>query len=141
MKTFKYIFVAFLSMLAGTAVLGAQEKPEEPDLEELAENEADRLERMLDLEPWQTFYVDSTLKHDYACMMDEVKKLRDSKVTNSSMYMDVQDKWMQAIYDSYHKYFTPEQWALYLKSGGEREQKARDKRRAKADAMAAKSKK
>ena len=99
---------------------------------ERAEAEADRLQEVLKLEDWQVFYVDSTLKHDYAALMAEAEKLQASKVSNSSMYMAVQDKWMDIIEVSYRKIFTDAQWKAYLKSGAAKAQKARAKRRAQA---------
>ena len=110
----------------------AQQQPKQPDIYEQAEMEADRLQRVLDLEDWQVFYVDSTLKHDFPVMMADYDQLRKAKVANSAMYQDVQDKWMDQIDATYKKIFTPEQWAAYLKQGAAKAQKAREKRRLKA---------
>ena len=112
--------------------VSAQQQPEQPDIYEQAEIEADRLQRVLDLEDWQLFYVDSTLKHDLPAMMAEYEELRKAKVANSSMYMDVNDKWMEQIDQSYRKIFNDEQWAAYLKQGAAKAQKSRAKRKAKA---------
>ena len=110
----------------------AQQQPEKPDVYEQAEMEADRLQRILDLEDWQLFYVDSTLKHDFPAMMADYEELQKSKVANTSMYQAVQDKWMDQIDATYRKIFTDEQWAAYLKQGAAKAQKARAKRKAKA---------
>ena len=118
-------------MLVGMQSMNAQEQ-KQPDIYERAEMEADRLQKLLDLEDWQVFYVDSTLKHDFPAMMSECDKLQASKVMNTSLYIAVQDKWMEQIDATYKKIFTPEQWAAYLKNGGQRAQKARDKRKAAA---------
>ena len=119
-----------LILFAIAPVLAAQEpeKPKEPW--EIAEEEADRLQRVLELEDWQVFYVDSTLKHDYQQLTDEIDKLRASKVSNTSLYIAVQDKWMDSIDASYKKIFTQTQWAAYLKTGAGKAQKARAKRKA-----------
>ena len=109
----------------------AQAPTKQPDIYEKAELEADRLQQLLDLEDWQVFYVDSTLKHDYPALIAEYDQLGASKVNNQGMYNMVYDKWMEQIDRSYKKIFTPEQWAAYLKSGAARAQKARDKRKAK----------
>ena len=111
--------------------LFAQQKPEEVDIYEQIEQEADRLQRVLELEDWQVFYVDSTLKHDYPAMQAEVMKLAEAKVSNGDMYIMVQDKWMDQIDATYKRIFTPEQWAAYLKQGAAKAQKARAKRNAK----------
>lgn len=118
-------------MFLGILSMNAQE-PKQPDIYERAEMEADRLQKALNLEDWQVFYVDSTLKHDYPAMMAECDKLQASRVMNSSIYISVQDKWMEQIDATYKKIFTPEQWAAYLKSGAQRAQKAREKRKAAA---------
>lgn len=110
----------------------AQEQEKQPSLEERIEEEADRLQTKLDLEDWQAFYVDSTLKHDLTAMQAEYEKLQKMKVENSNSYQAVQDKWMDAIDASYKKIFTEEQWAKYLKTGVAKEMKKREKRRKKA---------
>lgn len=110
----------------------AQEQEKQPSLEERIEEEADRLQTKLELEDWQAFYVDSTLKHDLTAMQAEYEKLQKMKVENSNSYQAVQDKWMDAIDASYKKIFTEEQWAKYLKTGVAKEMKKREKRRKKA---------
>ncbi|MBR5498906.1 MAG: hypothetical protein IKV75_01945 [Bacteroidales bacterium] len=130
------LLLIFLSL---TAVLtfvvqseaAAQAPMKQSDMYEKAELEADRLQGLLDLEDWQVFYVDSTLKHDYPALMAEYGQLEASKVSNSGMYQMVYDKWMDQIDKTYKKIFSEEQWAAYLKSGAARAQKAREKRKAK----------
>lgn len=133
MKIFVGAAALALSFIC-TSMMGFAQEQESPDMLEIAENEADRLQRLLDLNGGQVFYVDSTLKHDYQAMQEELMKLQAAKVSNSSMYVSVQDKWMEAIDRSYKKIFTEEQWAAYLKSGAAKLQKAREKRKAKAEA-------
>lgn len=108
------------------------QQPEQPDIYEQIENEADRLQRMLDLEDWQVFYVDSTLKHDFPAMQAELQKLSAAKVANRDMYVQVQDRWMDKIDATYKRIFSEEQWAAYLKQGAAKAQKAREKRRLKS---------
>lgn len=115
------------------AAANAQEPQEPPTVTEMAANEAERLERLLGLEYWQVFYVDSTLQHDYQAMTDEFNALREAKVSNSSLYVAIQDKWMEKIDSTYRKYFTDAQWKAYLKSGAAKQQKARERRKAKSE--------
>ena len=128
------IAVAALFMVMTTCgeAFAQQQKQEAPDIFEQAEMEADRLQRVLDLEDWQVFYVDSTLKHDFPAMMAEYEQLRRSKVANTSLYQDVRDKWLDQIDATYKRIFTEAQWAAYLKQGAGKAQKARAKRREKA---------
>ena len=135
MKSFGNLFQALSAavlMLSFAVVASAQEPEKQPDVYEQAEMEADRLQKVLDLEDWQVFYVDSTLKHDYPAMVADYEKLKASKVSNSSLYIAVQDKWMDQIDATYKKIFTEKQWQAYLKNGAARAQKAREKRKSTA---------
>ena len=132
LKVLMMVSAAMFMLLASQGVASAQQQPEAPDIYEQAEMEADRLQRILDLEDWQTFYVDSTLKHDLPAMIAESEQLRAAKVANTSMYQEVRDKWWDQIDATYKKIFTQDQWALYLKQGAGKAQKARAKRREKA---------
>ena len=132
LKVLMMVSAAMFMLLALQGVASAQQQPEAPDIYEQAEMEADRLQRILDLEDWQTFYVDSTLKHDLPAMIAESEQLRAAKVANTSMYQEVRDKWWDQIDATYKKIFTQDQWAAYLKQGAGKAQKAREKRRQKA---------
>ena len=123
----------FLMIQMFFSVSAAAQQQDVPDVSQQAEAQADRLQRMLDLEDWQVFYVDSTLKHDLTAIMTEYQQLQSSKVSNVSLYQSVQDKWMDQIDATYKKIFTEEQWNEYLKSGAAKAIKAREKRKAKAD--------
>ena len=132
LKVLMMASAAMFMLLASQGEASAQQQQEAPDIYEQAEMEADRLQRVLDLEDWQVFYVDSTLKHDLPAMIAESEQLRAAKVANVSMYQEVRDKWWDQIDATYKKIFTQEQWAAYLKQGAAKAQKARAKRREKA---------
>lgn len=121
-----------LTVSALFGISASAQQPQGPDVYKQAEDEADRLQKILDLDDWQVFYVDSTLKHDLTAIMAEYEQLQKSKVSNVSMYQTVQDKWMEQIDATYKKIFTEEQWAAYLKSGAAKIIKAREKRKLKA---------
>ena len=119
-----------LSVLSAKAQNAGPQTPEQQEKQmlEFVDKEVQRLSNMLELEYWQEFYVDSTLTHDYKAMSEEMEKMQGARVENRDLYVTVQDKWMQQIDNSYKRFFTPEQWAKYWKSGGKRAQEARDKR-------------
>jgi hypothetical protein len=121
----------FFAVMTGVSLLdaSAQQQPEKPDLNVMAEEEADKLQKLLDLEDWQVFYVDSTLKANYAALQLEFENLQKAKVTNTAIYQEAQDKFWDSVEASYKKYFTDKQWALYLKNGAAKAQKQRAKRR------------
>jgi hypothetical protein len=145
MKFYRLIHLAaavFLSIFAGRAQ-NQQLTPEqrEKQMLEAIDKETERLRDLLDLEYWQEFYVDSILTHDYTALSQELEEMSRAKVENMDLYQSVQDKWAQQIADSFQKIFTEEQWKQYMKSGGQRAQRERDKRREKAAKASADRKK
>ncbi len=131
----KSLFVTVLVFCSMSIVSTFAQEKGKPDVAELASKEAERLENLLHLEDWQAFYVDSTLVHDYQAMESEIRELSESKVSNTSLYQSVQDKWADHIEVTYRKIFTDEQWAAYLKQGAARAQKQRAKRRQATEAQ------
>ena len=127
MKPYYLLICVFTIFFAGK--LCSQVPQKAPDIYQQIEDEADRLQRILDLEDWQVFYVDSILKHNFPAMREEFEQLSKQKVSNTTLYMSVQDKWLEKTDSAYMKIFTKEQWAAYLKSGAGKQQKARAKRR------------
>lgn len=128
----KQVFVAIIGLTASLflsqSLASAQTQQKEKTAEEYAAAETDRLTTLLELEGWQSFYVDSTLQHDYDALVTELKVLQSSKVDNVDIYQAVRDKWADKIDAAYKSYFTEEQWSRYLKSGAGKLQKARAKR-------------
>lgn len=118
-----------------SAAAFAQEEPKEPTPEETAAKEAERLEKLLNLDPAQSFYVDSILQHNLTAMIDEIKGFQKARVGNADIYIACQDKWMERTDRAYEKIFDEKQWAAYLKSGAAKAQKARDKRKARNAAI------
>ena len=132
-KAIKIFGIAALLLLPFMA--GAQQpQTEEEELKQLREavdKTVESYETLLNLEDWQSFYVDSILTHDYTELTRELKALREAKMSSSEVYIQVQDKWAEQIYVSLQKVFNEEQWAKYLKTGAARDKKSRDKRAAK----------
>lgn len=136
MKYFAALSAAFLgSVVLLSAQNQAPQTPEqrEKQILEYIDKEVQRLSSMLELEYWQEFYVDSTLTHDIHARTEEMQQMQQSKVGNADLYQDIWDRWEEQIARSYQRFFSEEQWKKYLKNGGARAQKERDKRRAKAE--------
>lgn len=131
----KILRIAAIAALVALALpLAAQEQTaeqQEKALYEMIQTQVDNMEKALDLEDWQIFYVDSILTHDYRAMQAELIGLRNSKVISQDRYYRVQDKWNEQIYNAIHGVLDEPQWQKYLKSGAAREKKNRDKRAAK----------
>ena len=132
-KSIKIFWIGALLLLPLWA--GAQqpqtEEEELKQMREMIDRTVDNYTSLLDLDDWQIFYVDSILTHDYEAMRQEVKGMRDAKMTNTEGYQRVQDKWAEQVYNAFQKVFNEEQWAKYLKTGAARDKKSRDKRAAK----------
>ncbi len=133
MKFYRFLACAALfSLLILPARAQNTQQPsqeqQERQLMDYIDREVQRLTSLLDLEPWQEFYVDSVLNHDLHAMYEEVNGMSQARVGNADLYMNVQDRWMQNIDDAYHRFFTEDQWKKYWKTGGKRAQAARDKR-------------
>ena len=133
--------ISIILLFCVPSALRAQDNKKEPTIEEQAIMGADRLGDLLDLEDWQLFYVDSTLRHDYIEMDAELQALQKSKVSNTDLYVDAQDRWVEQIEKTLQKILDEDQWAKYLQSGAAKAQKAREKRREKAAKAAANGKK
>lgn len=134
-KSMKKILISLLLLSIGSFVAFAQNengKTDEEKIYELVEEQVEKMTENLGLDPAQEFYVDSIMLHDYSELQAELNAMSKSKVSNPDLYVQVQDKWMEKMYQEFEKLFTPEQWDKFLKSGALREKKARDKRAAKA---------
>lgn len=131
--------VAAVSILAFVASAQEQKKsnvsPEqEKKMTEFIQTQVERLTDNLNLETWQTFYVDSIMNHDMRALQEELADLSSAKVSNTEIYVKVNDKWNEKIYNSMKAVLNETQWARYLKMGAGKDKKMRDKRAAKAAA-------
>ena len=134
----RHLFLSLLLCVIASLPLFSQGKsPEEikeqkeKEIYGLLDTQLDREIRLYNLEDWQVFKIDSTLVHDYMGMMDDYDALTKKGAQNGDMYLEVQDKWMESIYQSYRTVLNDEQWEKYLKSGAGKAKKSRDKREAK----------
>lgn len=126
MKYFCLVVALAFSLL----LMAQQQSPQEQEkmLRENIEESLEKYERILELEYWQVFYMDSILTHDYGAMMAEMEEKSKAKVESSDIYQQIQDKWSEQMYLAIHKILNEQQWEKYLKQGAAREKKARDKR-------------
>lgn len=126
-------FVIVLALFCALPLSAQQQAPKDPQ-KQLRENidlSLEKYERTLELEGWQMFYLDSIMTHDYSAMMAEMEDISKAKVENTDIYMQIQDRWNEKMYNAFHKVLNDEQWSKYLKQGAAREKKARDKRESK----------
>ena len=133
MKIFRLVFLCAGILMLALPLAAQNQLPtpeqQEKQMMEYIDKEVQRLTEILDLEYWQEFYVDSTLTHDYHAMAEELQTLQKARVENTDLYTGIQDKWMEQIDATYKRIFNEAQWKKYWKSGGQRAQKERDKRK------------
>ena len=141
---FSLTLIAILTFSATS--LRAQDQ-EQKTPEEMAAEEADRLEEILTLKPHQTFFIDSILQHDMRGMYDELQQLQMSGTREYVAFKQVRDKWIAQIDSAYKKVLTHDQWMQYCRSTGKLSKeelkalKAKEKADKKAAKAAAKAKK
>jgi hypothetical protein len=128
MKNRLFILLLLIFFVSTPIFSQQEEKPKEP--EEMAADEAERLEAMLELEPHQVFYVDSILQHDMRAMRDEMEAMKRSGMQEYSSYNTVRERWIAQIEKGYKEIFTEDQWIHYLKSTGKfkKDKKSKDKK-------------
>lgn len=113
------LFTLFTIIFFSTITLSAQNQEEPKSMEEMAMEEAARLERELNLEPHQAFYVDSILQHDMVAMDNEMQALRFSGTQDYKIYEEVRKKWLDKITAAFKQIFTEQQYINYLKETGQ----------------------
>lgn len=125
---------ATLILLPATTVSAQQQNGnEKKDPVEAAYKEAERLTKMLELNPTQTFYVDSTLQYNLSEMYRELEEMQMSGMQNPMTYQSIQKKWMDKTLEVYKRVFNEEQYYQYMLSIGKgKELKAERKAKEKA---------
>ena len=126
-------FCLLLALALSVPAFAQEQEPQDQEkkLRESIEASLEKYEKTLELEYWQVFYLDSIMTHDYGAMMKELESKSKAKVENTDIYIQVQDKWNEQMYNSFRKVLNEDQWNKYLKQGAAREKKARDKRQEK----------
>jgi hypothetical protein len=121
------ILMAVVLSLAAAPCAHAQEQ-QEPDIDQVIQNQLDNLTKMFKLDEVQVFFVDSILQYNFHALSDEFAATRKTGASNGETYQAISDKWMAATDEAFERFFTPEQWAKYMKSSYGKEKKKRDKR-------------
>lgn len=98
-----------ISVMAGAQNTGEKEKTPE----EIACEEAEKLEEELSLQPHQTFYIDSVLQHDLRGMYEDLNTLRMSGTSEYNAFNKVKELWSARIDSAFRKILDDEQWKKY----------------------------
>ncbi len=116
-KIMRYAFAILFAIAAVLCCnnLFAQQQQEEKSPEEMAILEADKLEKQLQLSGPQLFYVDSTLRHNYMALSDDMNALKERGSQDYSSYQTIRDKWIQKTIDAFKGILDEQQYIKYLK--------------------------
>ena len=114
----KRLLTLFTIIFLTSVTSFAQQQENPKSVEELAMEEAVRLEKELKLEPHQAFYIDSILQHDMKAMDDEIQAMRSAGMQDFRQYQIVSERWIDKMRGSFQKVLTEEQYIHYLKDVG-----------------------
>ncbi len=114
----KRVFILITFIFFTSVATFAQQQEEPKSVEEIAMEEAVRLEKELKLEPHQAFYIDSILQHDMKAMDDEMQAMRSAGMQDFRQYQIVREKWIDKMKESFKLVLTDEQYIKYLKDVG-----------------------
>jgi len=113
----KILFIAILVAL--TTSLRAQTQQQEPKTpEEMAIEQALKLQRDLKLSDYQLFYVDSILQTNFVGQQQEFEKMKASGLQSQKSYEDVFNKWKTKTEDAFEKILDKAQFEKFLKLSG-----------------------
>lgn len=124
-----YRILASALLFTSSVCSFAQTEEKKPkDIPTMATDMADDLQRILKLDDYQTFLVDSTFQYNFTAMTAEMDNMKKSGVVSPDSYKAVSDRWLSASDSMFFRIFSEEQWARYLKTSYGREKKIRDRR-------------
>jgi hypothetical protein len=95
--------------------LSAQQQPEQKSPEEMAIDEANKLEKELMLNGAQLFYVDSTLRNNFMGLSDDMQALRTRGSQDMNSYNTVREKWINKTMEAFKGILDEQQYIKYLK--------------------------
>lgn len=125
-RIYRVLTITSLSLFLSKALICQNQEPPKT-IDEIAIEEALRLERLLDLEPHQAFYVDSILRHDMSGMQKEMDELKNSGINDFHLYNEIREKWLTQAEGALKAILTEKQFTTYLKDIG-RYKKDKDKK-------------
>jgi hypothetical protein len=95
--------------------LSAQQQPEQKSPEEMAIDEANKLEKELMLNGAQLFYVDSTLRNNFMGLSDDMQALRTRGSQDMNSYNTIREKWINRTMEAFKGILDEQQYIKYLK--------------------------
>lgn len=107
--------------------LSAQQQPEAKSPEEMAIDEANKLEKELLLNGTQIFYVDSILRNNFVGLSDDMAALRARGSQDVNSYTTIREKWINKTMEAFKGILDEQQYIKYLKYLGKGQEYKRGK--------------
>ena len=116
-KIMRYALTCIFTIMAFlcSTQLSAQQQPEQKSPEEMAIDEANKLEKELMLNGAQLFYVDSTLRNNFMGLSDDMQALRTRGSQDMNSYNTVREKWINKTMEAFKGILDEQQYIKYLK--------------------------
>lgn len=127
MKKITLLFILFSLLLINNSYAQNQDQQEQKSPEEMAAIEAEKMQKDLNLNISQLFFVDSVLQHNYRGLFDEFEKMKSSGMQDSRNYRTVQEKWLDKNLAAFKVILDEQQYISYLKLIGKGKEYKRSK--------------
>ncbi|MHC1690864.1 MAG: hypothetical protein AB9833_08540 [Bacteroidales bacterium] len=114
------LLILIINVLFFSPFIYGQNQEQQPQKTpiEVASEQAERLQKELNLKDYQLFLVDSVLQRNFTDLMKEVESMRVAGIQTRESYKSVQEKWTAKTDNAFEKIFDKEQFIKYLKMGG-----------------------
>ena len=128
-KIMKYVLSCILAIAAifCSTEMSAQQQPEAKSPEEMAIDEANKLEKELLLNGTQIFYVDSILRNNFMGLSDDMAALRSRGSQDANSYNTIREKWINKTMEAFKGILDEQQYIKYLKYLGKGQEYKRGK--------------
>lgn len=115
----RYTILCFLTIAALFACNSANaQEQEQKSPEEMAIEMANKMEKELNLNSTQLFYLDSILRHNYTELSAEIDNARARGSQDQQTYKAISEKWLQRTFDALKGVLDEQQYIRYLKLMG-----------------------
>ena len=114
------LLILIINVLFFSPFIYGQNQEQQPQKTpiEVASEQAEKLQKELNLKDYQLFLVDSVLQRNFTDLMKEVESMRVAGIQTRESYKSVQEKWTAKTDNAFEKIFDKEQFIKYLKMGG-----------------------
>ena len=114
------LLILIINVLFFSPFIYGQNQEQQPQKKpiEVASEQAERLQKELNLKDYQLFLVDSVLQRNFTDLMKEVESMRVAGIQTRESYKSVQDKLTAKTDLAFEKILDKDQFIRYLKMSG-----------------------